>query len=420
MLSQLLKKRFLTLAVKPVLLFGLFCSSGVSADEISWGRFQLSPEVKVEEQYSDNVLLEPDNTLEDNIVIVSPGLSGYLATTENSRLGLHYKGYFSFYSEYNDLNERDNEGRVDWTLTTPSDSTFEIGTKVLDTAIQSDSKILNKSNQSDDKVLDKAIQPEDEDDSDQPYLLKTAYADTNLKPGEFTEIGFRYEYKSREFDDLSDLSDDSDQDDYDRNLFRLDYVNRYFSRFPLLLDYRHIINKRKDLEGSAGDSRSNEIYVGARWTAETRLSGNLRIGYQNTDYEGEEDTDTLVTDTALKYQLTEVTNLQLKVIRRLEDSTRAENESGNNYTVTIWQGAVEYNYSEPLKFSLRLRYQNKEFDETANRKEDDIYKTRIGLEYALNQWVDFTLSYQYRQSDSDDKEKEYTENSGFLGVRLSL
>ncbi len=409
MLSQLLKKGVLTFSVKPILLFGLFCSSGVSADEIGWGRFLISPQISIENQYSDNVFQEHENTKKDNIVTISPGLSSYLATTENSRLGLHYKGDFSFYAKYDDLDGRDNEGKMDWLLTTPSDSTFELGTIILDTAIQSDDKISNT-----------AIQPEDEDDTDQPYLLKTAYADTKLKPGEFTDIGFRYEYKSREFDDRSDLSNDSDQDDYDRTLFKLDYVNRYFSRFPLLLDYRHIINKRNDLVGPAGDSRSNAIYVGARWTPETRLSGNLRIGYQKTEYEGEEDVDRLVTDTALTYRLTDVTTLQLKVNRSLEDSTRAENESGHNYTFTTWQGAIQYNYSEPLKLSLRLRYQNKKFDETANREEDDIYKTRIGLEYALNQWVDFSLNYQYKQTVSDDKTEEYKENSGFFGVRLSL
>ncbi|MBA4321764.1 MAG: hypothetical protein C0408_02995 [Odoribacter sp.] len=420
MLSRLFKKLIFTVVLQPILLFGLFYSSGFSADAISWGRFLLSPQIAVEEQYSDNIFQEHKNTKKDNIVTVSPGLSSYLATTDNSRLGLHYKGDFSFYAKYDDLDGRDNEGKVDWSLTTPSDSTFEIGTKILDTAIQSDDKILNKAIQSDDKMLGKAIQPDDEDDTDQPYLLKTAYADTNLKPGEFTEIGFRYEYISREFDDRSGLAYDSDQDDYDRNLFRLDYVNKYFPRFPLLLDYRHTINNRNDLEGSAGDSRSNAIYVGARWTPETRLSGNLRIGYQKTEYEGEEDVNKLVTDTALTYRLTDVTNLQLKVNRSLEDSTRAENESGHNYTFTTWQGTIQYNYSEPLKLSFRLRYQNKKFDKTANREEDDIYKTRIGLEYALNQWVDLSLSYQYKQTVSDDETEEYKENSGFFGVRLSL
>ena len=404
MLSQLLKKRFLTLAVKPILLFGLLCSSGVSADEISWGRFLLSPQIAIEEQYSDNVFLEHKDTKKDNIVTISPVLSGYLAITENSRLGLHYKGGFSHYYEYDDLDKRDNEGIVDWSLTTPSDSTFEIGTKILDTAIQ----------------------PYYEGDTDKPYLLKTAFADTNLKPGEFTEVGFRYEYKSREFDEQSDLTDDYDQDDYDRNLFSLDYVNRYLPRFPFLLEYRYTINERNDLEDLAGNkrsnprnSRSNAVYVGARWTPETRLSGNLRIGYQNTDYEDEQDVDRLVTDTALSYRLTDVTTLQLKVIRSIEDSTQAENEPGHSYTFTNWQGGIQYNYSEPLKLSLRLRYQDKKFDETVVRN-DDIYNTRIGLDYTLNQWVDFLLSYQYSQRVSDEQTEEYKENSGFFGVRLSL
>jgi len=432
MLLRLFINKLFLIVFQALFLLGLFYSYGIAGEGISWGRFLIRPQIAIEEQYSDNVFLEPeDKKIDDNIVTISPGLSSYLATTENSRLGLHYNGDFSFYSKNDDLNDIGNEGIVDWSLTTPSDSTFEIGTKILDTSIISDTSIQP------DDVKKNEDQSNPSDDNpyllrrDKPYLLKTAYADTNLKPGEFTEVGFRYEYKSREFDELTDSIDD-----YNRNLFRMDYVNRYLSMFPLLLEYRYTINKRNDLEdpandsrsleGSARDSRSNEIYVGARWTPETRLSGNLRIGYQNTNYEGIEDVDTLVTDTALSYRLTEVTTVQLKVIRRLNDSTNVENDPGDNYTSTNYEGKLLYSYSEPLKLSFRLRYQEKKFEVTegvedmTETQKDDIYNTRIGLEYIFNQWMDFSLSYQYSQKNSDDETREYSENSGFFGVRLSL
>jgi len=391
MLIQFFGKKLFTVILQSILFIGLFCSSGIAAG-IGWDRFLIQPEITVEEQYSDNVFLEHRDAKKDSITTLSPALSGYLAFTDSSRLGAHYKGDFSYYSKYDQLNERDNEGSVDWTLRMPAGSTFGLGASLLDTAIQ----------------------PDYDGDRDNPYMLKTAFADASLKPGEFTEVGFRYEFITREFDETIDAGDD-----FDRSLFTVDYVNRYFSRFPFLLEYRYIINDRSDLAGSARDSRSNAVYVGARWTPETRLSGNLRIGYQNTDYEGIRDVDSLVVDTALSYRLTEMTTLQLRVNRRLVDSTTVENEVGYNYTFTTWEGNIRYRYSEPLQLSLRLGYQDKEYDET-NPRNDDIYNTRIGIDYTLNRWVEFSLSYQYRERKSDELTEEYKENSGYFGVRLSL
>ncbi|MFH2066636.1 MAG: outer membrane beta-barrel protein [Pseudomonadota bacterium] len=396
-----MRKKFFAVILQPILFIGLFCSSGIAGDGFGWDRFLIKPEITVEEQYSDNVFLGHTNVRKDSITTFSPALSGYLAFTDSSRLGAHYKGDFSYYSKYDELNEKDNEGAVDWSMRMPAGSTFSVGANILDTSIQPDQPYQPE-------------QPNLEDGKEKPYLLKTVFTDSNLKVGEFTEVGFRYEFKSREFDESSYA-----EDDYDRNLFVLDYVNRYFPRFPFLLEYRYTINDRDDSFGAARDSRSNAVYVGARWTPETRLSGNLRIGYQNTDYEGIRDVDSLVVNTALSYRLTEMTTLQLRVNRTLEDSTTVENEVGYNYTFTTWEGNIHYRYSDPLKFSFRLRYQDKEYDET-NPRNDDIYNTRIGIDYTLNRWVDFSLSYQYKENKSDSLTEEYKENSGYFGVRLSL
>ena len=374
-----------------VMLF-LICSH-VSAEGLSYGRFLIETEVLLEEEFSDNVFAESRAEKSDNSTTVSPALSSYMALTDSSRFGVHYEGDFSFYSKYDDLNKKDNQESVDWSLTMPAGSTFLAKASILDTAIQ----------------------PDSEDDSEDPYMMKTVIADANLKPGEYTDIGFHYEYKTREFDDEMEDA----RDDYKRNAFTVDYVNRYFPRFPFLLEYRYAINDRNDKLIVGRDSISNAVYVGARWTPETRLSGNLRLGYQKTDYEGIPDVDSFVVDTALDYRLTEMTTLHLVVNRTLKDSTTVENESGNNYTFTTWEGSIRYRYSDPLQAWLRLRYEDKEYDKTVIRN-DDIYNARIGVNYQFNRWMECTLSYQFAQKDSTATLEEYRINSGYFGVKLSL
>jgi len=302
-----------------IMLLSIFCSASFAADGITWGRLWFKPELGLREKYSDNIYLDSDNVKEDYITTILPRLSSYLAFTPDSKLGLTYSGNFNHHTNFDNFGNS-NQGNIVWSLNMPAGSNIKIGANVIDTAIQ----------------------PYYESDREKPYLRKTAFMGTLLKLGSFNEIGMRYEYRIRQFDNELDR-----EDDYDLNYFKIDFVNRYFPRFPFLLEYRYGI---KNVEyNPSNNSRSNAIYVGARWTPETRLSGNLRIGYQYTDYDEIDDVSTIVADTALIYKLSDMTTLRLKVIRKLNDSIRADaRETGNNYTFTIWEGYISYKYSEPL------------------------------------------------------------------------
>ena len=379
-----------------VCLTGILLCSYADAEGLSYGRFLLTPQLTLEEEYSDNVFEKTEDTKSDSSTIISPVLSGYYAIGEDNRLGAHYNGEFSFYSTYDNLNRTDNKGAIDWWMRMPAGSTFSLGANVLDSTIQPDEEYLPED-------------PDREESKEKPYLLKSAFAEANLKPGEFTEVGFKYTFTSRKFDES-----DYEEDDYDRHLFILDYVNRYFPRFPFLLEYRYSTNDRYDPDQ---DSTYNAIYVGARWTPETRLSGNLRVGYQQTDYEGIQDVDSFVVDTTLSYKLTDMTTADLIVNRKLVDSETVENETGNNYTFMTWGGRLRYRYSEALDFSLLLRYLDKSYD---NGRNDEIYNTRFTLNYELNRWVAFSMGYRYTQRDSTEEGREYKVNSGIAGVTLSM
>jgi len=366
-------------------------SSGVAAaDGISWGRFWFQPKLGLVERYSDNIYLDSNNAKEDYITTAVPELTAYLAFTPDSKLGLNYKGNFNHHSNFDNFGSS-NQGNITWSLYTPAGSNIRVGAKVLDTFIQ----------------------PYYESDREKPYLTRTAFMDSTLKLGSFNEIGMRYEYRTRQFDDTADR-----EDDYDLNLFKIDFVNRYFPRFPFLLEYRYGI---KHAEYSpSNNSRSNAIYVWARWTPETRLSGNLRIGYQQTDYDEIDDVSTIVADTALSYRLSDMTTLRLKAIRKLKDSVRADiRETGNNYTFTIWEGYVSYKYSDPLKLSLRLRYEKKDY-EGEEERDDNLYSTRMAMDYSFNRWVAVSLAHRYRVNMSTLETVEYKENSIYAGVLFSL
>jgi Putative beta-barrel porin 2 len=370
----------------------IFCSSGFAADGITWGRLWFKPELGLLEKYSDNIYLDSDsdNAKEDYITTILPKLSGRLAFTPDSKLELTYRGNFNHHTNFDNFGNS-NQGDIGWSLYMPAGSNIRIGARVFDTAIQ----------------------PYYESDREKPYLTKTAFMDTLLKLGSFNEIGMRYEYRVKQFDNSLD-----EEDNYDLNEFNIDYVNRYFPRFPVLLEYRYGI-KQAEYNPSA-NSRSNAIYIGARWTPETRLSGNLRIGYQYTDYDDIDDVSLIVVDTSLSYKLSDMTTVRLNAIRKLQDSVRADiREVGNNYTFSILEGHFLYRFSDPLKLSLRLSYEKKDYD-IEEEREDNLYGTRLEMDYSINRWFDLRLSYSYRINASTLETFEYRENAVYGGVKFSI
>lgn len=363
---------------------------------MEWGRFRLTPKLSVAEQYSDNIFLTEKDEEHDYITKISPELSVDFAFAPGSILSLSYEGDFRFYSEFDNFREDHHLGGLSWTGKTSKGSTFELGTKVQDSAFQ----------------------PYSEEDRAEDFVKWDGFADTLLKLGAFTELGLRYDHTSRRFDRSRNA-----RDEFDRDGITFDI---YFPKFPLtalLVEYSYFHQDNNDLGEPSTDMDTHTVFVGARWDPTAKLSGTLKVGYTQTDLEEVNDFSGFATDTDLTYRFSDITTFKLSAKRMLSRSTRAGRETGSYFISTGGTLSATHHRWEPLTVTLDFSYTNNDYRQQGSLeedREDDLLRAGLSAEYSITGWLSFSLSYKYRRNDSDFETVDYRENRVQAGFSLSI
>jgi len=374
----------------------LWCNIGFSAEGLEWGRFRLTPKFSMAEQYSDNVFLTEKDEDHEYITKIMPEFTVDFAFAPRSILSLSYEGDFRFYSEYDNFREGHHLGGLSWKGETSKGSTFELGAEVQDSAFQ----------------------PYSEQDRAKDFIKWDGFADTLLKLGAFTEVGFRYDHTTRRFDRSRNA-----RDEFDRDGITLDI---YFPKFPvttLLLEYSFFHQNNNDLGEPSTDMDTHTVFVGARWEPTAKLSGTLKVGYTQTDLEEVNDFSGFATDTELTYRFSDITSFKLSANRILSRSTRAGRETGSYFVSTGGTLSATHHRWDPLKVTLELSYTNNDFRQQGpleEDREDDLFRAGLLAKYSITDWLSFSLSYKYRRNDSDFETVDYRENRVQAGFSLSM
>lgn len=366
-----------------LLIFALWTSPAFCADWMQWGRYRLHTELSLKGAYSDNIFRSPDDEQSDFLTVVSPELSIDAALAPKNYISLHYVGDFEFHSEYDNFKTAHNLGELTWNWLTPRGSRFKVGGNIKDTADQ----------------------PYSETGRAKDYLLYRAFAHTDLKVGAFTDLGFKYNFDSRRYDDTIDQIDD-----YNRHTGAVNLVYGYFSQIPLLLEYRFTDQKNQTFDQFSRNFKTNSVFVGARWRGAPRLNGTLRFGYYRSDLEADEfgDSTGFAMDTDLSYRFSDITFFTLTAFRYLNSTTRAERQTGNYYVSEGGTFSIKHHYWERIILTADFRYSRDDYQDT-NRL-DNYYRFGARAKYLFRDWLSLSLRYRYRRRDSNLAAVDYNEN----------
>lgn len=375
---------FRTIVFHTILIF-LWCSTGFSAEGVEWGRLRLAPKLSVAERYSDNIFLTEQDPQNEYVTAISPELLVDFAISPSSILSIGYEGDFRFYSELNNFRKDHHQGGLSWTLTMPKGSKFAVGAKVQDSSIQ----------------------PYSEEDRRKDFVKPEAFADILLKLWAFTDLGLRYDHTSRRFDSPLDKIDE-----FDRDTITLDILYKGFPLLPLLFEYSYYHQDNNDQDGLSTDMDTHTVFVGARWDPTARLSGTLKVGYTQTDFEEVTDFSGFATDTDLLYRFSTITTFKLSAYRRVIKSTWAGRETGDYFISSGGSLSATYRM-EPIAIMLGLSYTNNDFQQEASwyeDREDNYFSAGVQGKYLIRKWLSFSLGYQYSQNDSNFATLDYIEN----------
>jgi hypothetical protein len=372
----------------------------VSADT-AWGkgiilgeRLKVEPEIALIESYSDNIYRRETDQKEDYITSVMPALDMQFAFTPNTRIEMLYVGLFNHYKNADNFKKDHHYGHANLQLEANKGSSLEIGAWGEDSANQ----------------------PSTDIDTSKDYTIGSLYADANLKVLSATELFGTYQHSVRRFDDEIDR-----RDDYDRDFFALGMVNSNSTYFPLLLEYRYVKQENDDAIPEPTDFSYQSAFTGFRWREDQRLSGNLRVGYLWSDYNGSKAYDGWAADTDLTYRIGPFTTGVLSVERGVRESTRSARDTLDYYVYASGGLSFRYTRLDPIGIFVYGDYENRDYRSatlSTDQREDDLYIAGVTARYRFRDWLSFSLGYRYQMNDSSIDLQDYTENRVFAEIIL--
>ncbi len=392
-------------------------------------RKTLTPRISIQEQYDDNIDLEPENEDSDWITVASPGISLSLDTLKTT-MNLDYEAGFSFYQDDSSRNSTRHQGRIQW----DQDLTRLLSLEVNDTFVRSEDPIVETDGQIEDIRRERST-----------YYRNTGEASLSCKFG--AEDLISAGYRNRYLDDTSSRNEDSlghegflSLDNWFTPRFGIGMTSRYnrgqfeeaddFDQYGagLTVNYRWQPSRRvytrydflyHDIEEAAFGNQGNDyrvhqgalgLSVGLGPHSEFSAEG----GYFLQDYLNGDQTEGPAFSAGVSTR-SQKTSLRLAGSGGYEESYfSSENLGSSKYSQVL--GSADYLLTEDLRLLASGSYRWQEFfgaDIERDRK-DEVWRARAGCSLSFWRWLSLSLEATHSERQSTDPTVEFRDNRVML------
>ena len=372
-----------------------------AAQGLQLGPFRVLPSLGFSVEYDDNILLTPDNEIDDVIFHVLPGVVLELPSRRYAiRLG--YQADILRYWDNTDLDTVHHSVLADARV----NFLFGLGLRLTDRFIITDEFAGFPVPE----LTERVERYENTLDAGADYTVRERYT---------LDVNYRWF--------MVDYQDDPEFDQFDRDDHTITgtLFYRVFPKTSILgeLDYTLV---RYDIPAVADDRDSDawRFMLGAKGDITAKTSLLIKAGWEWKDYDnpGREDWDGLVAEGNVIWKYREPSEVRLF-------GGRANVESlfeGSNYYVSSYGGAeVRHFLSERLILRVRGLGGLNEYPEditvgtTTGEREDTFFEAGVALKYQMRRWMAFELGYNFLNLDSNFDEFDYTDNRIKASILLS-
>ncbi|MBN1547645.1 MAG: outer membrane beta-barrel protein [Syntrophaceae bacterium] len=396
---------FLTCLVSSILTFSAWAQTElVGKGNIKLGPLEIHPSIAVTETYTDNVYLSYDGKKDENdwITTVSPGIKLVLPLSRHS-IKVGYYADINYFKDYDENDYVRQVGFASLNLDFPGGLTVEITDRFTD------SEVLRK--WKDQPGLSGAADPY----RDKPYQANDFLAKAKYIFADRWAVAAWYNNYKYEYDHRYDKSGN-----YDRDLIGTSLFYRFTAKTEALLEYQY--SKIDYPDNEMYDNSNNAVYVGLGFDPKGKLNGYLKVGWAEKDYDEDRDEDridTFSTQIDLAYNISPYDVVKLKAIRTIEE------DIDTNQPFTREDYSIGYSRiiasNERIRLNAQLGYGKDDYEGEAQdtdgawkKRKEDIYYATLGIEYAMQRWLMWNLSYTYLRRDSNFIRYDYDENRVFL------
>ena len=381
-----------------------------SSGEAVWlGQSQINPYLELQGVYESNVFRVSDNDEKESdfITVISPGIHMEFPTAKDAlyRLIANYRSNIKFYTNDGD-STIDPDGELN-TIEHRLDGKAEVNLAAgLSLAA---GYILNIT----------SIPPDFAGDTRDKYKEHELLAQAGYKFVDRYEIQLGYNGNFRRFDE-----NDNQDDNITTHGLTATFFYRLFPSFSLLGGggYR-TVNREEPI---FSDSTEYRGFAGVRFEATERLTGIVKAGMVNKDFDaaGFDDTTDAFVSGEVAAEFSEDTKMSLRAQRDIGETSvsDASFDHGAYYISTGLRATLNHTFAALPNLSLSgaLSYQKETYPEDVDDRSDDDIEIGVGAEYKFLKYLGVGVNYQYSQTDSNVNAYDYSDNIVTLSVKGQL
>lgn len=186
----------------------------------------------------------------------------------------------------------------------------------------------------------------------------------------------------------------------------------YFYEVAPKLDASFGFTYKDNMIGN-GRSDTEETYfnVGARGELAPKLTGELSVGYKQSDSEIGDDESTFGIDSKFTYAYSEKTSIDANLSNGFGFSG-----VGESYRAFAVGGGITSSVSEQLQLGARLTYSNNAYLTTT--QDDKLISASVNASYKYNEFLTFAGSYALTDNASNKAGSDFTGNVFVLTAAL--
>ena len=365
-----------------------------AAQGLQLGPFRILPSLEFSIEYDDNILLTPDNEIDDFIFHIIPGVLLELPSRKYAvRLG--YQADILRYLDNTDLDTVHHsflaDGRVNFT--------GGLGLRLTDRFLITD----DFSGFPVPELTQRVERWENTLDTGVDYTVRERYT---------LDVGYRWF--------MVDYQDDPEFDQFDRDDHTIagTLFYRVFPKTSVLGEVQYNL-VRYDEQAVAADRDSDawRFLVGVKGDITAKTTLLVKVGWEWRDYEssGREDWDGFIAEGNIIWKYREPSEVRLFGGRANVESL----EETRNYYITNYAGAeVRHFLRERVILRIRGLGGVNDYPSQANvgsttvnvERSDTFFEAGASVKYQMRRWLAFELGYQFLYLDSNIDINDYRDN----------
>jgi len=157
----------------------------------------------------------------------------------------------------------------------------------------------------------------------------------------------------------------------------------------------------------------NNFWIGARGNLTRKLTGLVKFGFQNHQYD-KENRNSAAVQTDLSYKLSPKDILLLNIGYGERDTGYVDEGNDKYFQAKL---GIGHAFTSRLSLYGAASYVKDDYD---SGRHDDTYHCSLKLDYAFREWMKIGLGYDYRYRLSNKRRADYRSNGYFLRTEVAF